>query len=145
MSGWDGTEELKLLLKEGIVQRERTPVGVMLWAVYEHLIGVSLRRVRDAISHLCQRSQAAVHHWVQKMEAFLREALALINGDLPDVLVAYETELHVGRRVVCLWVALDPATRAVYHLALTEARNILPARSFPPESGRGTDACRCGS
>ncbi len=50
MSGWDGTEKLKLLLREkGIVQRERTPVGVMLWAVYEHLIGVSLRRVRDAI------------------------------------------------------------------------------------------------
>jgi putative transposase len=131
MSEWDGIEELKLLLKEkGIVQRERTPVEVMLWAVYDHLIGASLRRARDAISHLCRRSHEAVHEWVQKIGGYVRKTLANVNGDLPCVLVADETELNVGGRILYLWVALDPATRAIFHLALTEGRNILFARSF---------------
>jgi len=35
------------LREKGIVPRERTPVGVMAWAVYEYLIAVTLRRARD--------------------------------------------------------------------------------------------------
>lgn len=41
-----------------------------------------------------------------------------------------ETEVRVGSKTMYLWVALDPETRAVYHLALTEVRNILVAWSF---------------
>lgn len=131
MAGWDGTEELKLLLREeGIVRRERTPVAVMVWAVYEYLLGASLRRARDAIGHLCPRSHSAVHRWVGRMGGLVRGALARVNGPLPEVLVADETEVHVGGRTLYLWVALDPATRAIYHLALTDVRNILVAKSF---------------
>ena len=77
-----------------------------------------------------QEISEAVHAWVQKIGGYLRTTLAKVNGDLPEVLVADETELHVGERTLYLWVALDPATRAIVHLALTEGRNILFARSF---------------
>ena len=58
MIGWDGTESLKQFLKEkGIVRRERTPIDVMVYAVYLYLLGASLSRVADAIENICRRGR----------------------------------------------------------------------------------------
>ena len=37
-----------------------------------------------------------MHEWVEKIGGYVRTTLAKVNGDLPEVLVADETELHVG-------------------------------------------------
>ena len=129
LSGWDGIGALKVLLKEkGIVKRERTPIEVMLFAVYDYLRGASLRRVRDGLS--TARSHVAVGNWVKRFGSVVKGGIGLVNGTLPDVLVVDETEIQVGSDTLYLWVALDPERRAVWYVALSDLRNLLVAKSF---------------
>lgn len=129
--GWDAATDVKQRLKEkGLVQRERTPVEVMLYAVYTYLLGASLQRTSEAIEPFCPRSRQAIHTWVQRLGAYVRKRFHLVNGDLPPVLVVDETTLHIGAQYWTLWVAIDPSTRAVYHLALTRWAGLQPCRAF---------------
>lgn len=131
MIGWDGTKKVESFLKEnGIVRRERTPIAVMVYAVYLYLLGASLSRVADAIEGVCKRSRQAIDDWVQKMGSFLKERFFRLNGELPPVLVVDETRIQIGSKIYYLWVALDPVTGGIYHPALTDLRNVLLALSF---------------
>ncbi|MFQ5871463.1 MAG: hypothetical protein ACE5IB_04830 [Candidatus Geothermarchaeales archaeon] len=54
MMGWDSTLALERLLKEkDIVRRERTPIWVMVYAVYLYVVGASLQRAAEAVEAFC--------------------------------------------------------------------------------------------
>ncbi len=125
----DGTGGLIGLLKEkGVVRRRRTPTGVVLWALFLYVCGASLRRVRDMLAHRCRRSHVAVWNWMQKFGTAM--AGMFRHGQLPDVIVVDETPLMEGRRECYIWVAIDPVTRAIVYVAVTQVRNVLMAISF---------------
>ena len=64
------------------------------------------------------------------MGSLLKDRFFRLNGDLPPILVVDETPVQIGSRRCYLWVALDPMRRGIYHLALTDVRNVLVALSF---------------
>lgn len=79
--GWDCTLALASALKEkGIVQRERTPIWVMVYAVYLYTLGASLQRAAEAIEAFCRRARQSVHDWVQRLGGVVREGFCLVNG-----------------------------------------------------------------
>lgn len=130
-TGWDAPADIEERLKEkGLVQREHTPVGVMLYAVYLYLLGASLQRCAEALEPVCPRTRKTVHTWVQRLGAFVERECRLADGDTPSTLVVDETVLHIGSEYWTLWVALDPTTRAVYHLHLTRWATLEGCRAF---------------
>ncbi|HEC89387.1 MAG TPA: hypothetical protein ENI44_02260, partial [Thermoplasmatales archaeon] len=57
---WDGIEDIKRLLKEKhIVQRERTPIDIILYAVFLYLGGLSLKGVKTRLIGIT-RSRTAI-------------------------------------------------------------------------------------
>jgi transposase-like protein len=83
--------------------------------------------VKDLPGHRC-RSHVAVWKWIQKLGDALEGMFD--REELPDEIVVDETVMTEGRRECCVWLAMDPATRAVIYVAITWLRNVLAARSF---------------
>lgn len=126
----EGTEGLIALLKvKGIVERERTPVGVMLRALFVYVNGASLRRTADQIAEYRVRSYKAVWEWIQKFRPVFKDLF--FHQDLPDVLVVDETQMmeHQGRECY-VWIAIDPVTKAIVYCGLSTSRSILTALGF---------------
>lgn len=117
-----------LLRKKDIVRRKRTPPELILWALFLYVSGASFRRVRDLLAHRCRRSHVAVWKWTQRIGSSL--AGMFHHGSLPDVIVVDETPFMEGRRECYVWIAIDPVTRAVVYVALTQVRNVFMARGF---------------
>ncbi len=85
---WDGIEDIKRLLKEKhIVQRERTPIDIILYAVFLYLGGLSLKGVKTRLIGIT-RSRTAIWKWIQKFSNAIKGRLA---DNLPSVIIADET------------------------------------------------------
>jgi len=108
--------------------RERTPIEVVLYAIYLYLSGLSLRQTaRTLASAGVARSHEAIRLWVHKLAAKAEE---IINSERAETAVVDETVVNVGGRQVWLWVAVEPERRVLLALSLSETRNILMAYSF---------------
>lgn len=108
--------------------RERTPIEIVLYAIYLYLSGLSLRQTaRTLVSIGVKRSREAVRKWVHK---FSKLAIKHISQEKADVALVDETAVNVGGRRVWLWVVVEPERRTLIALYLSEARNILIAYSF---------------
>lgn len=116
------------LREEGIVRRERTPLELVLWALFVYVNGCSLRRVKGLLEHRIRRSHVAIWTWVQQVGSRLGGMFRL--GDLPDVLVVDGTPFMEGRRECYVWIGIDPAARAIVYVAVTEVRNLFTALGF---------------
>ena len=113
---WDGIEEVKRLLKEKhIVQRERTPIDIILYAVLLYLGGLSLKGVQTRLLGYT-RSRTAIWNWLQKFSMLIQDHLA---DDLPAVIIADETMLQVKDMNLWFWYAIDPETRMMVHWKLS--------------------------
>lgn len=124
---WDGIEEVKKLLKEKhIVVRERTPVEIILYAVFLYLGGLSLKGVKTRLLGIT-RSRTAVWKWIQKFSILLRGRIA---DDLPEVIIADETCLQVKDMNLWFWYALDPETRKIVYYKITWNRTNLSCKKF---------------
>jgi len=89
---WDGIEEVKLLLKEKhIVIRERTPIEIILYALYLYLGGLSLKGVKTRLLGIT-RSRTAIWEWIQKFSEILEGRIA---DELPKIIIVDETSLQV--------------------------------------------------
>ncbi len=80
------------------------------------------------MEHRIRRSHVAVWNWIQKFGAALKGMFR--RQSLPDLIVVDETKMMEGRRECYVWIAFDPATRAVVYASVTEVRNILVAIGF---------------
>jgi len=110
------------------VIRERTPLEVILYAIYLYLSGLSLRQTARVLASIgVERSYEVVRLWVHK---FGKLAAKRISCEKAEEAIVDETVVNVGGKRVWLWVAIDPERRILIALYLSEARNILVAYSF---------------
>ena len=124
---WDGIEEVKRLLKEKhIVLRERTPIEIILYAVFLYLGGLSLKGVKTRLLGI-NRSRTAVWKWIQKFSILLRGRIA---DDLPKVIIVDETNLQVKDMNLWFWYALDPETRKIVYYKITWNRTSPTCKKF---------------
>ena len=108
--------------------RERTPLEVVLYAIYLYLSGLSLRQVARALEAAgVSRSHEAVRRWVHRLAEVARR---LVLRERARVAVVDETAVNVGGRTAWLWLAIEPERRAVLAVMLTRARNALVAYSL---------------
>jgi len=49
-----------------LIERERTPRALMLYAVYMYFQGLSVRAVSACLEDICPRSHVSVWRWVQR-------------------------------------------------------------------------------
>ena len=111
-----------------LVIRERTPIELMLYAIYLYLSGLSLRQTARTLASIgVKRSREAVRKWVHR---FGELAIRYISRETASVAIVDETAVNVGGRLVWLWVAVEPERRTLIALHLSETRNILVAYSF---------------
>ena len=97
------------------------------------------------------RSHLAIWGWIQKFGTAM--AGMFHHGRLPDVVVVDEAPLMEGWRDCYVWVAIDPVTKAIVYVAVTQVRNSLEkiqrnGHARPdltePDVGGGEDYLRCG-
>ena len=108
------------------IERERTPLGVMLYAVYMYFQGLSLRAVSACLDDLCPRSHVAVWKWVQRF-SHLNDLFTV--GRVRCFFVD-ETWVKVGSQEAWLWLAYEPYGRFFLGFRLSRTRNILTAELF---------------
>ena len=78
--------------------RERTPIEIVLYAIYLYLSGLSLRQTaRTLVSIGVKRSREAVRKWVHK---FSKLAIEHISREKADIALVDETAVNVGGRRV---------------------------------------------
>jgi len=109
-----------------LVERERTPLGLMLYAVYMYFQGLSLRAVSACLEEFCPRSHVSVWNWVQR---FSRLNRFFTVGRVRCFLVD-ETWIKVGSHEAWLWLAFEPYGRCFLGFYLSRTRNILTAELF---------------
>ena len=115
-------------IHEKLVVRERTPLEIILYAIYLYLSGLSLRQTARVLASIgVERSHEAVRLWVHKLGKL---AVKLISREKARTAVVDETVINVGGERVWLWVAIDPERRAILALYLSYTRNTLVAYSL---------------
>jgi len=109
-----------------LVKRERTPLALMLYAVYMYFQGLSLRAVSACLEDFYPRSHVSVWRWVQRFSHLNR---FFIVGSVRCFLVD-ETWVKVGSQEAWLWLAFEPYGRCFLGFYLSRTRNILTAELF---------------
>ena len=79
-----------------LVIRERTPIELMLYAIYLYLSGLSLRQTARTLASIgVKRSREAVRKWVHR---FGELAIRYISRETASVAIVDETAVNVGVR-----------------------------------------------
>lgn len=111
------------MLLNGLIQRERTPLPFILYALYLYYSGLSLRCVSKALEHVMKRSHNAVWLWIQRFSK-LTEYFQV--GRVGCVAID-ESWFQVGGHEAWLWIAVEPYERKVLGVYVSRHRNILVA------------------
>ena len=108
------------------IERERTPLWVMLYAVYMYFQGLSLRAVSACLEDLCPRSHVSVWRWVQRFS----HLNACFTVGLVQCFMVDETWIKVGGQEAWLWLAFEPYGRFLLGFYLSRTRDILVVELF---------------
>lgn len=109
---------------QGIIQRERTPIELIAYGLYLHVMMLSFRKTSRALEMIeSYVSHVAVWKWVQKFGREFGEQVFLKH--MPDVLVVVvdETEIKIHDKQVYLWAAICPETWKIAYLMLSYDRS----------------------
>lgn len=110
------------LKQQGIIQRERTPIELVVYGVYLYAIGLSFRDVSRALAMIEEYvSHVAVWKWKEKLGKELGEKV--FQYEVSDALVVDETKIQVHDKQVYLWAALCPETWKIAYLMLSYDRS----------------------
>ena len=96
-------------------KRNRTPSEYIGYGLYLYFLGLSLRNVVKALSHLhiVKRSHVAIRDWIQKF----RHRRILSKRKMISEFIIDETLLKVGFKFIWLWiVAIEPENRQILAL-----------------------------
>ena len=116
------------MVHKAFIIRERTPIEIMLYAIYLYLLGLSLRSVSKALLMLkVRRSHEAIRKWVHRFALYACEWLRLMHA---RKVVVDEMAINIGGRRYWLWIALEPVNRAVVSIHISMDRNGFTAYSF---------------
>ena len=62
------------MVHKAFIIRERTPIEIMLYAIYLYLLGLSLRNVSKALLMLkVRRSHEAIRKWIHRFASYAYE------------------------------------------------------------------------
>ena len=135
-------------------KRNRTPSEYIGYGLYLYFLGLSLRNVVKALSHLhiVKRSHvllAKKWKWIQK---FRHRRISSTRRKKISEYIVDETILQVGPQYIWLWVAIEPENGQILAQNITRKRETCSLPSafcqvlldtmefilFPPMAVRGT-------
>jgi putative transposase len=111
------------MLVKGLIQRERTPLPFILYALYLYYSGLSLRCVSKALEHVMKRSHNAIWLWIQRFS----QLTEYFQVGRVDRIAIDESWFQVGGQEAWLWIAIEPHRRKVLGVYVSRHRNILVA------------------
>lgn len=116
------------MVHKAFIIRERTPIEIMLYAIYLYLLGLSLRSVSKALLMLkVRRSHEAIRKWIHRFASYACEWLRSMHA---RKVVVDEMAINIGGRRYWLWIALKPENRAVVSIHISMDRSGFTAYSF---------------
>ena len=116
------------MVRKAFIIRERTPIEIMLYAIYLYLLGLSLRSVSKALLMLkVRRSHEAIRKWIHRIAVYASEMLMQMKA---ETVVVDETAINIGGKRYWLWIALEPKNRAIVSIHISRDRSGLTAYSF---------------
>ena len=97
------------MVHKAFIIRERTPIEIMLYAIYLYLLGLSLRSVSKALLILkVRRSHEKIRKWIHRIAVYASEMLMQMKA---ETVVVDETAINIGGKRYWLWIALEPKNR----------------------------------
>jgi transposase-like protein len=109
-----------------LIEHERIPRVVMLYAVYVYFQGLSLRAVSACLEDIYARSHVSNWNWVQRF-SHLNDCFTVRHV---RCFMVDETWIRVGSQEAWLWLAFEPYGRFFLGFYLSRTRNILTAELF---------------
>jgi putative transposase len=110
-----------------IFQRERTPTGLIMYALYLYFLGLSFRNTAKALDPFVEkRSHVAVWNWVQ----LFNPNKFYLKRTRVTAFIIDETMLQIGSDYAWLWVAVEPVHKQILGVYISRHRNMLVAESF---------------
>src|ERR1051326_8494896 len=110
-----------------IFQRERTPTGLIMYALYLYFLGICFRNTAKALDPFVEkRSHVAVWNWVQLFNPnkfYLRRTRV-------TAFIIDETMLQIGSDYAWLWVAVEPVHKQILGVYISRHRNMIVAEAF---------------
>ena len=88
--------------------RKRTPIALILYALYLYFSSLSLRRTSHVLEPIIKRSHVAIWKWIQKY-SFVLDSFDVDNHDANPIFIV-KTKINV--REAWLWVAHEPQHKA---------------------------------
>ena len=99
-----------------IFQRERTPTGLIMYALYLYFLGLSFRNTAKALDPFVEkRSHVAVWNWVQ----LLNPNKFYLRRTRVTAFIIDETMLQIGSDYAWLWVAVEPVHKQILGVYFT--------------------------
>ena len=78
------------------MEREQTPIEIVLYAIYLYLSALSLRQTSRTLKSIgIKRSHEAIRKWVQKFSTHVRQLIAKTKA---RVVIVDETAINIGGR-----------------------------------------------
>ena len=105
--------------------RKRTPIALILYALYLYFSGLSLRRASHVLEPIIKRSHVAIWKWNQKY-SFVFDSFDVDKHDVDSIFID-ETEINVRAK---LWVAYEPQLKAFLSFHISWHQNFLDAYYF---------------
>jgi transposase-like protein len=111
-----------------LIERERTPVPLMLYGVYLYYASRSLRLASRALEPMVERSHVSIWKWVQRVAPFA-ERFSVPRKGVERIFVD-ETLINVSGREYWLWIAYEPMLRRCLMMHLSVERTLMVCYLF---------------
>ena len=105
--------------------RKRTPIALILYALYLYFSSLSLRRASHVLEPIIKRSHVAIWKWIQKY-SFVLDSFDVGKHDVNSIFID-ETEINFSGK---LWVAYEPRLKAFLSFHISWHYNSLDAYYF---------------
>ncbi|MFP3214222.1 MAG: hypothetical protein RXR18_03310 [Nitrososphaeria archaeon] len=105
--------------------RKRTPIALILYALYLYFSSLSLRRASHVLEPIIKRSHVAIWKWIQKY-SFVLDSFDVDKHDVNSIFID-ETEINFSWK---LWVAYEPKLKVFLSFYISWHQNSLDAYYF---------------
>ncbi len=116
-------------MSEALQVRVRTPMVLILYAIYQYYRTKSLRTAAESLSKYVEMSHVAIWKWVQKYGNILGLASRPKRREVKAFFVD-ENFVQLGNVKVAVWVAYDPTIKAVLGFHVSREPNSVDAYLF---------------
>jgi transposase-like protein len=105
------------------IERERTPVALMLYGLYIYYASRSLRLASKILEPVIERSHVSIWHWIQRF-ASVSDRFSVDRRDVKRIFVD-ETLVTIKGREYWLWIAYEPSLDRCLMMRLSVERTLM--------------------